>query len=294
MVRLMRTPRGSALLELVLALPLSALLATAAVQIMLSQLRVARQVQARVAGTRELEHAVLALASDLRASAATDLETWSDTSITLHAQVFVGTVCGAPAPHVIDVIGGAPSSPLRASLSAAPRAGDRLLLGVQDTALLGESAVGLDTMSVGANIASAATESSACASSAMNARAGGTPWRITLVAASPAWPRPGDVVVVTRRTEWRAYRASDQQTYLGRRDWNGLSWSTIQPVVGPLRSNAQGGFRLRVTGANGAQLFGAHPDAKQVHVRLASAHRVGGSAAVLDSLDATLSLRGGR
>ncbi len=290
----MRTPRGSALLELVLALPLAALLATAAVQIMLTQLRVSRQVQARVAGTRELEHAVLALASDLRASAATDLETWSDTSITVHAQMFVGAVCAAPAPHVIDVIGGAPSSPLRASLTAVPRAGDRLLLSVPDTAMLGGSAVGLDTMSVAVNIASAATEPSACSSSAMNARAGGTPWRITLVAASPTWSRPGDVIVITRRTEWRAYRASDQQTYLGRRDWNGASWSTIQPVVGPLRSNAQGGFRLRVMRADGVPLLSAHPDAKQVHVRLASAHRIGGSAEVLDSLYATLSLRGGR
>ncbi len=290
----MRPPRGSALLELVLALPLSALLATAAVHIMLTQLRVTRQVQARVAGTRELEHAVMALAADIRASAATDLEAWTDTSLTLHTQMFVGVVCGAPAPHVVDVIGGSPSSPLRASLSAVPRSGDRLLLGVPDSALLGVSALVLDTMSVAASIATAGSEPSACATSAMSARAGGTPWRITLTAPSAIWPRRGDVVAITRRTEWRAYRAGDQLTYLGRRDWNGSAWSTIQPVVGPLRSNAEGGFRLRITRSGGSQLTSMHPDAKQVHVRLASAHRISSTAVVLDSLDATLSLRGGR
>lgn len=290
----MRTRRGSALLELVVTLPLAALLATAAVHIMLTQLRVTRQVQARVTGTRELEHAVMALAADIRASAATDLEAWTDSSLVLHAQVFLGTVCGAPAPHVIDVIGGAPSSPLRASLSAQPRAGDRLLFGAPDSALLGAPIVTLDSMSVGAIITSAASEGTACATSSMNARAGGTPLRFTLATAMPTWPRNGDLIVLTRRTEWRAYRASDQHTYLGRRDWNGTTWSTIQPVVGPLRSNALGGFRLRVTTANGGQLNSPNPDARFVHVRLASAQRISGTTEVRDSLDATLSLRGGR
>ncbi len=289
-----RARRGVAVIELLIALPLALLLSGLAIQILLTQLRATRRVESRVHNLRELEHGAMVLAADVRAAAASDVESFTDTSVVLHAPVMVGIVCGTPAPHVVDVVEGNNGHPLRAVRFATPRSGDKLIFAVADSAMLGMHSALLDSTSMTASIVSAATEPSACAASPLRASAGGAPWRITLSAPTAVGPDAGTVVTLNRRTEWRSYRAGDSQFYLGRRDWNGASWTVTQPVIGPLLSNADGGFAVSVARADLSPLTAAASDARFVRFRFRSARKHFGGAALRDSLVVTLALRGGQ
>lgn len=289
-----RSRSGVAVVELLIALPLALLLSALAVQVLLTQLRVTRRVESRVHNLRELEHGAMVLSADVRAAAASDIESWTDSSVMLYAPVLAGVVCGIPAPHVVDVVAGEGGHPLRAVQFAVPRTGDRLVYSHPDTAALGTSIALIDTASLSAVVLAVAKEPSACASSALRASSGGAPWRITLHAPLAVSPDVGSVVMLTRRTEWRSYLASDAQYYLGRRDWNGVSWTVIQPVVGPLLPNGLGGFRVRVARADLSPLAVAGRDARFVTMEFRSARPHTGGAPLRDTLHATFALRGGR
>jgi len=288
------TRRGAAVIELLIALPLALLLSGLAVQILLTQLRATRRVEWRVHNLRELEHGALVLAADVRAASASDIEAWTDSSVVLHAPVLVAIVCAAPAPNVVDVIAGDGTHPLRAVQFASPRSGDRFMYGHTDSAMLGAPAATLDTASFQAVLVAATPEPSACALSPLRASAGGAPWRLTLSAPLPVAPDVASGVALTRRTEWRSYRAGDQQYYLGRRDWNGVNWSVTQPVIGPLLSNTQGGFTVAVARADLSPLVTAGRDARFVRFRFRSERPLTVGAPLRDSLLVTFALRGGQ
>jgi len=280
--------RGVALLELVVALPLLLLVAALAVQGFVSQLRVVTRQDARLANLRELEHAALALAADLRPLAASDLESWSDTTISARVPVLVGYVCGTPAPHLVDVALGVPGSAARAVVLADPRRGDVLAWTGADSAVAGLAPVALDAPPHRGVLDAAHAVASACPASPI--RGTSAPWRLTLAAPPATLPSPGTPVSLARRTEWRLYRSGDAAHYLGRRDWNGTSWSTIQPVAGPLHAPGQGGLVLRVLHADGRSASGAPGDARQLDIILRAPR---GRTATSDSLRLRLALRGG-
>ncbi len=291
-LRRARARHGGTVLELLVAMPLALLLSGVAVQLFVTQLRTARSIEVRLHNLRELEHGALAIAADLRAAAAADLETWTDTSVVLHAPVFTGVVCGAPAAHLVDVVAGHGAHPLRAVVFAAPRSGDRLVYATADTALAGAPSAALDSTEQAISVQAVSRASAACARSALHTAAGGTPWRLTVSAGAGEPPDAGSVVSVRRRVEWRAYRAGDGTYWLGRRDWNGTAWATIQPVAGPLLSHRDGGFRLRVTRADGTPVASAS-EARLVLLELRAARRTPASGLVQDSLRVRLALRGG-
>lgn len=290
----MRSRRGVAVIELLIAMPLALLLSGLAIQVLLTQLRVIRRVESRVHNLRELEHGAMVLAADIRAASASDIERWTDSSVVLQAPVLIAIVCAVPAPHVVDVIAGHGAHPLRAVQFAAPRNGDRLVYGQTDSAMLGAPAASLDTTSTAATLVAVGTEPSACAQSPLRASAGGAPWRVTLSAPLAVAPDVGSVIALTRRTEWRSYRASDQLHYLGRRDWNGARWSVIQPVVGPLLPNTQGGFTVAVARADMSPLAAPGIDARFVQFQFRSARQLTGGTPLRDSLTVTFALRGGQ
>ena len=290
----MKTRRGVAVIELLIAMPLALLLSGLAIQVLLTQLRVIRRVESRVHNLRELEHGAMVLAADVRAASASDIEIWTDSSVVLQAPVLIAIVCAVPAPHVVDVIAGHGAHPLRAVQFATPRIGDRLVYGQADSAMLGAPAATLDTTSSAATVIAVGTQPSACALSPLRVSAGGAPRRITMSAPLAVAPDVGSVVALTRRTEWRSYRASDHLHYLGRRDWNGASWSVIQPVVGPLLSNTHGGFSVAVARADMSLLAAPGIDARFVRFQFRSARQLTGGTPLRDSLIVTFALRGGR
>jgi len=291
---LVTTRRGVAVIELLIALPLALLLSGLAIQILLTQLRATRRVESRVHNLRELEHGAMVLAADVRAAAASDIEWWTDSSVVLQAPVLVGIVCAVPAPHLVDVIAGDGLHPLRAVSFAPPRIGDRLVYGQADSAMLGGSAALLDSVSLTATVIGAAAEPSACALSPLRVSAGGAPWRLSVSVPLAVTPDVGSLIALTRRTEWRSYLAGDQRYYLGRRDWNGMSWSVTQPVIGPLLSNANDGFAVAVARADLSLLAAAGNDARFVQFQFRSARRRTGGAPLRDSLAVTFALRGGQ
>jgi len=281
-----RRRRGASLLEVVVALPLLLLVAALAVQGFVTQLRVVTLQEARLANVRELEHAALALAADLRPLAAWDLASWSDSAIVADVPVLTGYVCGTPAPHIVDVAFGEMGAAARAVLIAEPRAGDALGWAGLDTAVVGRAPAALDSARRRRTLGTATPSAAACADSPI--RGVGAPWRLTLAVASVTLPQVGTPVAVMRRTEWRSYRASDAAHYLGRREWNGVAWSTLQPVAGPLAATAHGGMVLRLLRADGADANAALGDARRIDLLLRARR---GDASV-DSLRVQLALRG--
>lgn len=279
-------PRGATLLEVVVALPLLLLVGALAVQGFVTQLRLVTLQEARLTNGQELEHAVLALAADLRPLAARDLESWSDSAVVAYVPVLTGYVCGTPAPHLVDVAIGAPGAAARAVVLAAPRAGDMLGWAGLDTAMVGSAPDVLDAASHREVLGAGTAAAQACAGSPI--RGAVSPWRLSLAVAPTTLPLVGSPVTVARRTEWRSYRASDGAHYLGRRDWNGVAWSTIQPVAGPLHAPALGGMALRILRADGAPASALLADARQLDLVL----RARRGSVISDSLHVRLSLLG--
>ncbi len=293
-VRGVRARPGSALLELLVAMPLALLVAGLAVQLFVTQLRVTARVEGKLHNQRELEHAAMVLASELRGASANSLESWTDSSLVLRNAVAVGIVCATPAPHVVDIIVGDASDPLRAALFAAPRAGDVLAAPTADTSNAGAPLAELDSSSRYATVTHAQTVSSACSASPLRRSASASPWRLTIVPLASGSVAIGELVTVARRTEWRAYRAADGEYYLGKREWNGSVWSITQPAIGPLLPNVQAGFRLSVARANGTPVNTADPDARMLQLTFRMPRRPHNVATPYDSLLVQLALRGGR
>lgn len=289
-----KTRQGSALLELLVALPLALLVAGLAVQLFVTQLRVTARIEGKLHNQRELEHSAMVLASELRAASANTLESWTDTSLVLRSAVMVGVVCASPAPHLVDVISGDAAEPLRAALFAAPRAGDVLAAPLADTSNPGDPITVLNHSSRYTTITSARQESSACAASPLRRSAVASPWRLTIAPLANTAVAVGELITVARRTEWRSYRATDGDYFLGKREWNGAAWSVTQPAVGPLLSNAQAGFRLTIARADGTLLSASDPAAQMVRLSLRMPRLPHNAAIPYDSLLVQLALRGGR
>jgi hypothetical protein len=287
-----RPRRGASLLELLVALPLTLLVGAVAVELFVTQWRVAQQTELRWRTRRELDHAALVLASELRPLAAEDLETWSDTSLVAQSVVLVGVVCGVPAPGVTDVVVVGSAAPISAAVFGEPRSGDRLTWPLGDSTLAGIPAHELAGPGGSAILRDARRVSGGCAASPL--LGSGSPWRFVVEGAPESGLAPGAMVRVQRRVEWRAYRATDGAWYLGRRDWNGDAWNTIQPAVGPLHRGAGGVFTVSPQRADGTPATPVSHDVRQiaftVRARRPDARRPD---ARLDSLRAVVALRGG-
>ncbi len=277
-----------------MALPLALLISGLAVQLFVVQLRVAARVQGKLHNQRELEHSAMVLASELRGASAGALESWTDSSVVLHSTVMVAVACATPAAHVVDLILGGPSDALRAAYFAAPRAGDMLAAPVADTSNAGVPLIAINSSSRYTTVTNTQPEPSACAASPLRASSAIAPWRVSISPMASGSVAVGELITISRRTEWRAYRAADGDHYLGKREWNGSTWSITQPAVGPLLPNDQGGFQLSVMSANGTALAATDTAARMVHLVLRMPRRPHNPAAPYDSLLVQLALRGGR
>jgi len=279
--------RGTALIELLVALPLTLLVGALAIDLFVAQWRAVQQSEARWRTRRELDHAALVLASELRPLAAGDVERWTDSSFVARAVVLAGVVCSVPAAGVVEVGLIGSSLPTSAAVFAEPRVGDRLAWLQADTALAGLPVRLLATPGGTSVVREARRRSSGCPGSPWHA--GGVSWRLVVDPPTAPGLVPGSTVRVQRRVEWRSYLGADGATYIGRRDWNGSSWSTIQPAAGPFHRGGHHALTLQPVGVDGGSASPAHADVRQVLVTLRARRRAG----AVDSLRAVIALRGG-
>ncbi len=245
---------GHTLLEVLIALPLMALLGAVAVQLLLTMHRRSLHDDGVFAASRELRHGATVLSTELRGLRAADVVAWSDTAIEFEGTVGVGVVCAHDVPGaMVAVAGGAAAlvngmpDPLDVVWNTPPQPGDRLLGWTSGASLTDQPMErALTVRSVGAG--------RQCLTSPLQTvgAAGGT--AIAVVEAAGRALGTGTPVRITRRARYALYRAGDGDWYLGRRSLGPTGWDVIQPVVGPLLAARARGLLIMVRDRDGAPL----------------------------------------
>ncbi len=242
--------RGGTLVELLMAIPIAALLAAAAAATLIGGWRLLRQAASSQGSAREMRHAQAAFEAELRPLRAGDLHAVSDTAMEFDAVLGAGVVCATTAAATgatirVEMVSADPADSRGVSWASSVQVGDQLSLwrATPDTvASVVEFRTTVRDISWGA----------ACAAS---------PWmagwtdrrtvRLTLADASPSPIVVGAPVAARRRTRLSLYR-SGAFWYLGKRTRAGGAWDVVQPVAGPLLSAAQGGLSVRLLDGAGA------------------------------------------
>ena len=281
---------GGTLVELLVALPLAALVAVLAVATLIGGWRLNRRVAATQGSAREFRHAQATFEAELRPLRARDIHAVSDTALEFDALLGVGVVCAATgatatATAAVELASADSRDPRGIGWASLVRAGDILSLWHQHRDTLA-SLVEWHTT------ARASQWGAACAASPWMAQwADRRTVRLTL-ANPPSMPVVvGAAVAVRRRTQLALYR-SGTAWYLGRRARTNGTWEVIQPVAGPFVSASQGGLTVQLFDARGARADQLS-DAAAVHVELrADRAPDGGSAPKRDTAAFQVILRG--
>lgn len=243
-IKRVRTRSGTTLVELIVALPVAALIGLVAMSLLLDTHKLARRLNSTTEIARELRQAAAVLASEIRPLTSTDIVAWTDTSLDMQALAGSGVVCAAPSLSSIDMLPLNGTDALRTSWFAAPQPGDRVYSVVTDSAMVPTDG----SWQSGVLSASASSASSTCVGQPLLAMSSalGSVVRLTLGGAQSAKPPVGSPVRIMRRTRYSLYKASDGLWYLGRKTFNGLTWTTIQPVSGPFDKPALKGLLIQV------------------------------------------------
>lgn len=230
--------RGGTLVELLIALPIAALLAVAAAATLLGSWRLVRRAEAAQASTRELRHAQAAFEAELRPLRARDIQSVRDTALEFDALLGVGVICAAPrAIDRLEMASPDPAAQRGVSWASSVQIGDILSLWRIDPDTIG-SLVEFRT-----TIRDISWGSACNASPWMGAWADRRSVRLTLAEASPSSLVVGAAIAVRRRTRLSLYR-SGAFWYLGKRSQVGGSWDIVQPIAGPFLSAAQDGLSM--------------------------------------------------
>jgi hypothetical protein len=287
-----RTRTGSGLLELLVALPVMALLGVVVVQLLISVHRQVLRTDGAAGASRELRHGAGVLVAELRVIQPVDLVAWSDTAVEFEGLVGVGVVCAA-AMRVADLAildadsGAHVSQPLATMWNQPAQAGDRV-----DYWLAGTSPA--DSVRAETRALRSVSHSNDCAQSPLAPASAGS-LRIALNDTISGAVMTGSVVRVLRRTRYSLYRAGDGDWYLGRRTRGAVGWDVIQPVAGPLHAPRDRGMLIRVLDAAGARLdSAAGSEAARVRFLMRAPQRAGRAApskASSDSVTFEVALR---
>jgi prepilin-type N-terminal cleavage/methylation domain-containing protein len=237
--------RGLTLVELTVALSLAGLVLAMITAIAVRQQRIFGDLAQATSLEGQLREAVTVLPIDLRAisPALGDLRDARDTAIEFRATIGTSVVCDTAGTRLIlypPVVGTTPTreSARYSSLPTPLAEGDTAwLLSASDTREQWEPH---------------AIQSVSAAAPGQCDRAAPPLDSARLVRARPAITLagggivPGMPVRFTRPMRYSLYHASDNEWYLGERDWSASSgrFNTIQPVAGPFLSAALGGFQL--------------------------------------------------
>lgn len=237
-------------MELLIALPIAALLAVAAAATLIGGWRLARRAASSQGSTRELRHAQAAFEAELRPLRARDIHVVTDTAVEFDALLGLGVVCAttpgaAGAANRVEMASADPADPRGASWASSVQVGDALSLwriNLDTLASLVELRTTVRAISWGA----------ACAVSPwMAGWADRRTVRLTLADASPSPIVVGAAIAARRRTRLSLYR-SGALWHLGKRSRVDGAWDVVQPVAGPLLPAAQGGLLVRLLDGAGA------------------------------------------
>jgi hypothetical protein len=256
------TRRGGTLVELLIALPLAALLAAVAAATLIGSWRLVRRGNASIGAMREMRHAQATIDSELRPLRARDLRVASDTALEFDALLGAGVVCDSHTGTAdrVDVAAFDPTDSRGISWASSVQVGD--VLNLWRAVSSGDSMLVAHRTTV-QDVAWGA----ACAAS---------PWltdwvdrrtvRFTLSDPSPTPLVVGAPISAHRPTRLSLYRSS-AAWYLGKRTRNGGAWDVIQPIAGPFVSPGQGGMIAHALDAGGAVTLNL-VDAAAVRVEL--------------------------
>lgn len=288
--------RGSTLLELLVALPIFAIIGAMGALLLLETHRLARNSDSAITSTRELRHATAVLAGDLRPLAAIDIRAWSDTAIEFDATVGIGIVCDARAPrNELHLLPTSNADAGRSSWNVTPQSGDAVIAWRSATGISAEPIAMRSTLSS----ISATRNCSASPQLLGSATPSALTQRLTLRDTLPQSVMLGTPVRVARRTRLALYHATDGAWYLGRTSWSGTGWDVIQPVAGPLQSPRNHGLHIEMRDSMGTTVSPATSPAAQLHIELRAPRRTPNvtraSAAVLvDSAIVDITMRADR
>lgn len=225
--------RGASLIELLVALPIAALLAAAAAVSLIAAWRMARTSEAALNGARELRHAQAALESDLRPLQAADLRDVRDTMLEFDALLGVGVVCAA-AVGTVDVMALDSRDSQGLGWSSRVLSGDPAVVWHRDPRTTS------DIMPVRTAIGRIQWGASCSAAGWTHGWRDQRAVRLSLTSATAPTVMVGSPVVIKRRTRYSLYR-SGSNWFLGRRTHTGSGWEVVQPVAGPFLSSVISG-----------------------------------------------------
>jgi prepilin-type N-terminal cleavage/methylation domain-containing protein len=236
--------RGFTAVELLVVLAIGGVVTGAIVGVLRRQQRFFTSASVLVGQRISLRDATGILPGELRAlaPASGDVIAFSDSALEIRATVGSAIVCDTLRSG--EAVALAPSRAAReAALSAyssTPQPGDVALLydpGVPDIAT--------DDAWVAREITDVASSASVCATSPFVDPADPTAARLVMQFrpgdAIPATVAPGAFVRVLRRVRYRLYRAGTGDWVLGYSEWDGTTYSVVQPVSGPFAPYSRGG-----------------------------------------------------
>jgi type II secretory pathway pseudopilin PulG len=259
---------GTTLVELLIALPLLALVGAIALMLLLSAQRATQHADRLLANTHELRQASAVLESELRSVAATDLIAWSDTSIDLQSTIGAGIACnGRGTRDRVDLLPERSTDPLRTAWSATAQPDDELRVYLNASSAT-------DPRAFRASIRSLAYGRACAGSPLVDSSADPSAQTRTVMLRDPlpASLLAGYPVRIVRLVRYALYQ-SGGEWFLGRRERSATGWDVVQPFAGPLLPPAAGGLRLQVRDANAAPIAPGDTTARLIHLELRSPAR---------------------
>ena len=265
------TPRhASTLVELLVAIPLMALLTALAVALLISAQRAAQRADHTLAASHELRHAGAVLAAELRPLSARDLVTWSDTSIEFESTVGTGIACaGRGRRDRIELLPTTSADGARTSWVSPAQAGDGVSLFLAPTDSI------LTPLPHQSTLRTTSSTHTCTRSPLIDSSADPSAKTVTLklVDTLPTGIAAGTPVRITRRIHYALYQ-SGPDWFLGRRELSPAGWDITQPVAGPLLSARAFGIVIKLRNAAGATLLPGDTTAATVHMELRAPARL--------------------
>lgn len=285
-------PRGAALLELLVALPLLALLASVALMLLLGAQRAAQQSDRTLTASHELRHASAVLAAALRPLAARDLVAWSDTTIEFVATVGTGIVCDGIGPRDrVQLLAAGATDPARTHTHTPPQLGDEI------TVFLPPADTSFTPTPYNARVRSVAGSNGCAASPLIDSSPdlAASTLTVRLYNTLPANAVAGTPARITRHVRFTLYR-SGTGWFLGRQERDNSGWDITQPVAGPLQSPLALGLLVQVRDRYNTPLVTGDSGAAVVRIELRAPARVvprgrTGRTTIIDSTAIELALR---
>jgi hypothetical protein len=299
-------PRGTSLVELLVALVLFGIVGGGALRALDRQARLHAALLAMLES--RVQHAATheTIASLLRGASpgSGDIEALSDTAVAARIPIGGGVACTAAGNRVVLAPDSISGGQVLARLAEPPQAGDSLW--VLDE---GPTDATIDDAWHALPVAAAARSSAACSGTPLLSAsdAARASWVIDVTGTLPAAPGtgPGTPVRLTRRARFALYR-SGAESWLGFAEWNhGMgAWNVIQPVSGPYQPYSASlpsasGIAFLPRDAGGNPAWGPPP--RPASIRLATRTRTrpvsmqgGRRAPMNDSLHTLIALRNAR